>query len=73
MMDLFSSSALDFVYAGIVVISFIFALLSLIGLGIGEALDFDVDADADGFAECQGDCDDTNPSIGPGFPELLKC
>ena len=49
MMDFFSSSALDFVYAGIVVISFIFALLSLVGLGIGEVLDFDVDSDADGF------------------------
>ena len=48
-MDFFSSSAIDFVYAGIVVISFIFALLSLIGLGIGEVLDFDVDTDSDGI------------------------
>ena len=49
MQEIFSSSALDIVFAGIVVISFIFALLSLVGLGIGEALDFDVDSDADGF------------------------
>jgi hypothetical protein len=49
MQEIFSDSALDFVFAGIVVISFIFALLSLVGLGIGEALDFDVDADSDGF------------------------
>jgi hypothetical protein len=49
MRELFSSGALDIVYAGIVVVSFIFALLSLIGVGIGEALDFDVDTDSDGF------------------------
>lgn len=28
------------------------------------------DADGDGWLDCQGDCDDDNPNIGPGFAEL---
>lgn len=39
---------LDLVYAGIVVISFIFAFLSLIGAGLDQVIDFDVDADGEG-------------------------
>ena len=30
------------------------------------------DNDGDGYAEDQGDCDDTNASIGPGMPELCN-
>ena len=39
---------LDIVYAGIVVISFIFAFLSLIGAGLDQVIDFDLDADGEG-------------------------
>jgi hypothetical protein len=39
---------LDIVYASIVVISFIFAFLSLIGAGLDQVIDFDVDADGNG-------------------------
>jgi hypothetical protein len=39
---------LDIVYAGIVVISFIFAFLSLIGAGLDQVLDFDLGADGEG-------------------------
>lgn len=39
---------LDIVYAGIVVLSFIFAFLSLIGAGLDQIIDFDLDADGDG-------------------------
>jgi hypothetical protein len=39
---------LDLVYAGIVVISFIFAFLSLIGAGLDQVIDFDMDADGEG-------------------------
>lgn len=41
--------ALDVVYAGIVLVSFIFAVLSLVGAGLGELFDFDADADGDGL------------------------
>jgi membrane protein implicated in regulation of membrane protease activity len=43
--DLFSSGFLNFVYAAIVLISFLFALFSLIGMEVGDALDFDADTD----------------------------
>jgi hypothetical protein len=46
--ELFSSGALNCVYGAIILISFIFALLSLIGAEVGDALDLDVDADTDG-------------------------
>jgi hypothetical protein len=39
---------LDLVYAGIVVLSFLFAFLSLIGVGIDQVIDFDLDADGEG-------------------------
>jgi membrane-bound ClpP family serine protease len=39
---------LDLVYAGIVVVSFIFALLSLIGVGLDQVIDFDLDSDGEG-------------------------
>lgn len=45
--DFFSSGALNFVYAAAVVVSFIFAIVTLLGAEFGDALDFDVDVDAD--------------------------
>lgn len=39
---------LDIVYAVIVVISFIFAFLSLIGAGLDQVFDFDLDAEGEG-------------------------
>jgi len=45
--ELFASGALNLVYATIMGLSFIFALLSLLGAELGEALDFDLDLDAD--------------------------
>ncbi|MDX1613372.1 MAG: NfeD family protein [Candidatus Promineifilaceae bacterium] len=46
--EIFSAGPLNLIYGTIVVISFLFALLSLIGAEVGDALDFDLDADADG-------------------------
>lgn len=46
--ELFSSGLLNIIYAVIVVISFLFALISLLGAELGDALDFDVDADSEG-------------------------
>lgn len=43
--DLFSSGALNIVYVVVLLISFVFAVISLIG---GEVTDLDVDADTDG-------------------------
>ncbi len=34
------------------------------------ALGYSVDDDGDGYTECAGDCNDGNPSIFPGAPEL---
>ncbi|MCO6491481.1 MAG: thrombospondin type 3 repeat-containing protein [Phaeodactylibacter sp.] len=34
--------------------------------------DSNIDNDGDGFSECQGDCDDDNPSLSPGSPELCN-
>jgi membrane protein implicated in regulation of membrane protease activity len=45
--ELLASGTLNLIYAGIIVISFLFAMLSLLGLEIGEALDFDADAGFD--------------------------
>lgn len=45
--EFLSSGTLNLIYAGVVLISFIFAVLSLLGAEVGDALDFDVDADAD--------------------------
>jgi len=39
---------LDIVYAGIVVISFIFAFLSLIGAGLDQVFDFDLGSEGEG-------------------------
>lgn len=46
--ELFASGTLNLVYAGILLVSFFFALLSFIGAEIGEAFDFDFDMDGDG-------------------------
>ncbi len=45
--DFFSSGALNFVYAAAVVVSFVFAIVTLLGAEFGDALDFDADVDAD--------------------------
>ena len=47
MPDLFSSGALGCVYALVAFVSFLFAVMSLIGTEFGDAFDFDADADAD--------------------------
>ncbi len=44
---LLSSGTLALVYAGILVVSFLFAILTLIGGEIGDLFDFGVDADTD--------------------------
>jgi hypothetical protein len=46
---LFSSGALNLVYTIVFAISFIFALISLVGAEIGDVLDFDIDPDSDGI------------------------
>jgi membrane protein implicated in regulation of membrane protease activity len=43
--DIFGSGLLNIVYAGSILISFIFALISLLGAEIGDAFDFDADVD----------------------------
>jgi hypothetical protein len=45
--ELFASGTLNLVYVAIVAISFIFALISLLGAEVGDALDFDLDVDGD--------------------------
>jgi membrane protein implicated in regulation of membrane protease activity len=47
MQDLFSSGALNFVYAAAVLVSFIFAIVTLLGAEFGDAFDFDGGVDAD--------------------------
>ncbi len=47
MQEFFSSGALNFVYAAAVLVSFVFAIVTLLGAGFGDAFDFDVDVDAD--------------------------
>lgn len=46
---LFSSGTLNLVYTIVLAISFIFALLSLVGAELGDIFDFDLDADSDGM------------------------
>lgn len=45
--EIFASGTLNLVYAGIVVVSFLFALLSLLGAELGETLDVALDVDGD--------------------------
>jgi len=45
--EIFASGTLNLVYAGIVVVSFLFALISLLGAEVGEALDVALDVDGD--------------------------
>lgn len=45
--ELYSSGALNCVYAIVALVSFLFAVLSLIGTEFGDVLDFDADVDAD--------------------------
>ncbi len=45
--EIFASGTLNLVYAGIVVVSFLFALVSLLGAEVGEALDVALDVDGD--------------------------
>lgn len=45
--NLFTAAALDLIYAAVLVISFIFAVISLIGAEVGELIDFDADTDLD--------------------------
>jgi membrane protein implicated in regulation of membrane protease activity len=45
---LFSSGTLNVVYTIVFAISFVFALISLLGAEIGDVLNFDVDVDSDG-------------------------
>lgn len=47
--DIFSSGALTIVYAVILLVSFLFALLSLVGAEIGDLFDFGADVDSDGL------------------------
>lgn len=45
--EIFASGTLNLVYAGIVVVSFLFALMSLIGAELGEAMDMALDVEGD--------------------------
>jgi membrane-bound ClpP family serine protease len=45
--EFLASGTLNLVYAGVVLTSFIFAVVSLLGAEVGDALDFDFDVDAD--------------------------
>ena len=45
--EFFSSGALNLLYAAAVLVSFVFAMMTLIGAGVGDVLDFDIDADLD--------------------------
>ncbi|MDX1413218.1 MAG: hypothetical protein R3293_03455 [Candidatus Promineifilaceae bacterium] len=47
MQEFFSGGALNFVYAAAVVVSFIFAIVTLLGAEFGDAFDFDGGVDAD--------------------------
>ena len=49
--DFFSSGALNLIYAAAVLISFVFAMMTLIGAGVGDVLDIDFDADIDADAD----------------------
>ncbi|MCA9969589.1 MAG: hypothetical protein KC425_05200 [Anaerolineales bacterium] len=45
--EFFASGTLNIVYAGVVFTSFIFAVITLLGAEVGDALDFDADLDVD--------------------------
>jgi hypothetical protein len=45
--EFLASGTLNLIYAGLVLISFVFAVITLVGAEFGDALDFDVDVDAD--------------------------
>ncbi|RMG89830.1 MAG: hypothetical protein D6706_20575 [Chloroflexi bacterium] len=45
--DFLSSGLLNLIYAGVVLTSFIFAVIILVGAEVGDVFDFDVDADTD--------------------------
>lgn len=45
--EFLSSGALNLIYAAAVFVSFVFAMMTLIGVGVGDVLDFDFDADID--------------------------
>lgn len=45
--EIFTSGTLNLVYAGIVIVSFLFALMSLIGAELGEAMDVALDVEGD--------------------------
>jgi hypothetical protein len=47
--EFLSSGALNFVYAAAVIVSFVFAIVSLLGAEFGDSFDFDADVDADGI------------------------
>jgi len=47
--EIFSSGALNLVYAAAVIVSFIFAIVTLLGVEFGDSLDFDADVEADGI------------------------
>lgn len=46
---LFQTGSLNFIYTVALAISFFFAVISLVGAEVGDALDFDADVDAEGF------------------------
>lgn len=48
--ELWASGTLNIIYAGVVLVSFLFTLLTLIGSEIGDVFDFDFDVDADADA-----------------------
>jgi hypothetical protein len=45
--DLLNFGTLNLVYAGVVLLSFLYALITLLGAEIGDAFDFGMDVDAD--------------------------
>jgi hypothetical protein len=47
--ELFGSGALNIVYAVVVLVSFVFVVISLMGADFGDGADLDLDADIDGL------------------------
>lgn len=45
--EFLASGTLNLIYAGIVFTSFIFAVITLVGAEVGDAIDFDLDVDGD--------------------------
>lgn len=45
--EFLASGTLNLIYAGTVLTSFIFAVVTLLGAGVGDAFDFDLDGDVD--------------------------